>query len=70
MLKIKDDVDIKKMKDFYISDDEFDQLWSYKELLFDKDTRIILADQFMFLNGKRLDDLYDVIKDGLVEKVD
>ena len=70
MLKIKDDVDIKKMKDFYISDDEFDQLWSYKELLFDKDTRIILADQFMFLNGKRLDDLYDLIKDGLVEKVD
>ena len=70
MLKIKDDVDIKKMKDFYISDDEFDQLWSYKELLFDKDTRIILADQFMFLNGKRLDDLYDLIKDELVEKVD
>ena len=70
MLKIKDDVDIKKMKDFYISDDEFDQLWSYKELLFDKDTKIILADQFMFLNGKRLDDLYDLIKDGLVEKVD
>ena len=69
MLKIKDDVDIKKMKDFYISDDEFDQLWSYKELLFDKDTRIILADQFMFLNGKRLDDLYDLIKDGLVEKI-
>ena len=37
---------------------------------FDKDTRIILADQFMFLNGKRLDDLYDLIKDELVEKVD
>ena len=70
MLKIKDDVDIKKMKDFYISDDEFDQLWSYKELLFDKDTRIIPADQFMFLNCKKLDDLYDLIKDGLVEKVD
>jgi hypothetical protein len=70
MLKIKDNVDIKKIKDFYISDDEFDQLWSYKELLFDKDTRIILADQFMFLNGQRLDDLYDLIKDGLVEKID
>ena len=69
MLKIKDNVDLKEIG-CYISDDEFDQLWSYKELLFDKDERIILADQFGFLNGQRLDALYDLIKDGLVEKVE
>ena len=68
MLKIKDNVDLKEIG-CYISDDEFDQLWNYQELLFDKDTRIILADQFQFLNGQRLEALYDLIKDGLVEKV-
>ena len=69
MLKIKNNVDLKEIG-CDISDDEFDQIWCFGELLFDKDTRIILADQFMFLNGQRLDDLYDLIKADLVEKID
>lgn len=69
MLKIKDNVDLKELG-CDISDDEFDQLWSYKELLFDKDTRIILSSQFEFLKGMKLNALYDLIKDGLVEKVE
>ena len=40
-------------------------------VLFDKDTRIIFSNQFFNdLGDKRLNDLYDLIKDGLVEKVD
>lgn len=71
MLKIKDDVDFEDLKYCYISDDDFDQIWSYKELLFDKDTRIIFKDQFFNdLGGERLDDLYDLIKMDLVEKVE
>ena len=70
MLKIRDDIDLKELKHCYISDDDFDQIWSYKNVLFDKDTKIIFQDQFFNdLGGKRLDDLYDLIKDGLVEKV-
>ena len=70
MLKIKDNVDLKKLEHCYISDDEFDQIWSYKEVLFDKDTRVIFTNQFFNdLGEKRLDYLYDLIKDGLVEKV-
>ena len=71
MLKIKDNIDLKELKYCYISDDELDQIWSYKELLFDKDTRIIFKDQFFnHLGDERLDNLYDLIKDGLVEKVE
>lgn len=70
MLKIKDNVDLKEIG-CYISDDEFDQLWSYKELLFDKDTREIFQHQFFNDNSnKRLDCLYDLIKADLVEKVE
>lgn len=32
MLKIKDSVDLKEIG-CYISDDEFDQLWSYKRFI-------------------------------------
>lgn len=71
MLKIKDNVGLKELKYCYVSDDEFDQIWSYKNVLFDKDTRIIFTDQFFNdLGDKRLDDLYDLIKADLVEKVD
>lgn len=72
MLKIKDDVDLTE-KLFKKSDDEFDQIYSYGELLFDKDTRIIIETQFiccdLLLLEKRLNDLYDLIKADLVEKV-
>lgn len=71
MLKIKDNVDLKELEHCYISDDEFDQIWSYKEVLFDKDTRVIFTNQFFNdLGEKRLDYLYDLIKDGLVEKIE
>lgn len=70
MLKIKNNVDLKEIG-CHISDDDFDQIWSYKNVLFDKDTRIIFQNQFLNdWSGKRLDDLYDLIKDGLVVKVD
>ena len=72
MLKIIDNVDLTEAL-FKKSDDEFDQLWSYGELLFDKDTREISETQFICcdleLLGKRLNDLYDLTKAGLVEKV-
>ena len=67
MLKIKDSVDLETLEHCYISNDKFDQIWSCKEVLFDKDTRVILT--YQFLNEKRLDNLYDLIKAGLVEKV-
>jgi hypothetical protein len=70
MLKIRDEVDLKNRKYCYVSDDEFDQIWSFKNVLFDKDTRIIFPNQFFNdLGEKRLDDLYDLIKADLVEKV-
>ena len=71
MLKIKDNVDLKELEHCYISDDEFDQIWSYKEVLFDKDARVIFTNQFFNdLGEKRLDYLYDLIKADLVEKID
>lgn len=70
MLKIKDNIDLKELEHCYISDDEFDQLWGYKEVLFDKDTRVIDTNQFFNdLSDERLDNLYDLIKMDLVEKV-
>lgn len=70
MLKIKDNVDLKEIG-CDISDDEFDQLWAYDELLFDKDSRIIWSAQFMSdLVDRRLNNLYDLIKSDLVEKVE
>ena len=73
MLKIKDNVDLTE-KLFQKSDDEFDQIYSYGELLFDKDTRIISETQFiccdLWLLEKRLNDLYDLIKADMVEKID
>lgn len=73
MLKIKDNIDLSERL-FQKSDDEFDQIWSYGELLFDKDTREISETQFiccdLALLEKRLNDLYDLIKADLVEKVD
>ena len=71
MLKIRDDIDLKELEHCHMSDDEFDQIWSYKNVLFDKDTRVIFSNQFFNdLGDKRLDDLYDLIKADLVEKVE
>ncbi len=68
MLKIKDNVDLKELG---CDMDEEDFLWSYGELLFDKDTREIFPYQFLNDNSSiRLDLLYDLIKADLVEKVD
>ena len=67
MLKIKDNFDLKKLG---CDLDEEDFIWNFKELLFYKDTRIILSDQFFNSIGNiRLDILYDLINAGLVEKV-
>ena len=71
MLKIKENVDLTNREYCYTSEDEFDQIWSFKNVLFDKDTRIIYSNQFFNdLGEKRLDDLYDLIKADLIEKVD
>ncbi len=68
MLKIKDNVDLKELG---CDLDEEDFIWNFKELLFYKDTRIILSDQFFnSLGNIRLDILYDLIKADLVEKVE
>ena len=66
MLKIKDNVDLKKLG---CNMNNEDILWSYNELLFYRDTRIIFTQQFFNDNSnKRLDILYDLIKADLVEK--
>ena len=68
MLKIKDDVDLKKLG---CDMNEMDILWNYKELLFYRDTREIFSKQFFDDICKiRLDLLYDLIKADLIEKVD
>lgn len=70
-LRIKPNIDLKEI-DCDISGDEFDQIWCFGELLFDKDTRIISQTQFYvggYLTSKRLEKLYDLIKADLVEKV-
>lgn len=70
MLKIKDNVDLKEIG-CDISEDEFDQIWAYDELLFDKDTRRILENQFFSdVVDVRLENLYDLIQAGLVEKIE
>lgn len=69
MLKIKDNVDLRKLKRDTPKDD---LIWAYKELLFDRDTRIINQNQFCvggYLTATRLNNLYDLIKADLVEKV-
>jgi hypothetical protein len=70
MLKIKDNVDLRKLKCDTPKDDF---IWAYKELLFDRDTRIINQNQFYvggYLTATRLENLYDLIKADLVEKCD
>ena len=69
MLKIKDDVDLRKLNCDTPKDDF---IWSYKELLFDRDTRVILENQFGVGNALtkiRLVNLYELIQAGLVKEV-
>lgn len=69
MLKIKDNVDLRALNCDTPKDDF---IWSYKELLFDRDTRVILENQFGVgneLTKIRLENLYELIQAGLVEKV-
>ena len=71
MLKIKDNINLKEIG-CEISNDEFDQIWSYNELLFIKDTKEIPMTQFTNFNlcEKRICALYDLIKADLVEKIE
>ena len=69
MLKIKSNIDLKELKCDTPKDDF---IWAYKELLFDRDTRIINQNQFYvggYLTATRLENLYDLIKADLIEKV-
>lgn len=74
MLKIKDNVDLKELQNKYNleydSDTDYEGGWSYETL--DKDGVFIdLWDrQINGIDGTSLELLYDLIKDGLVEKVD
>lgn len=66
-LRIKSNVDLRKLNCDTPKDDF---IWSYKELLFDRDTRVILENQFGVGNDLtriRLENLYDLIKADLVE---
>lgn len=72
MFKIRDDANLDGAL-FKKSDDEFDQLWAYDELLFDKDTRIIPQTQFGiggYLTSKRLENFYELSKLDLLEIID
>ena len=73
MLKIRDGVDLKELEkygfDLEQTKDEFDQIYGFdKGLLFYKDSKIIILPWNN--QNTALDKLYDLIKDGLVEKVD
>lgn len=73
MLKIKDNVNLKELErygfDLEQTKDEFDQIYGFdKGLLFYKDSKIIILPWNN--QNTALDKLYDLIKDGLVEKVD
>ena len=73
MLKVKDNVDLKELEkygfDLEQTKDEFDQIYGFdKGLLFYKDSKIIILPWNN--QNTALDKLYDLIKDGLVEKVD
>ena len=73
MLKIKDNVDLKELEkygfDLEQTKDEFDQIWAFdSNLFFYKDSKSIMIPWNE--QEKCLDTLYDLIKDGLVEKVE
>lgn len=73
MLKIVDNIDLKELEkygfDLEQTKDEFDQIWGFdSNLLFYKDSKNIIIPWNE--QEKCLDTLYDLIKDGLVEKVE
>ena len=72
MLKIKDNVDLKELEKYGFDieqlKDEDDLIYGFdSNLLFYKDSRIIIITWNN--QDKCLNTLYDIIKDGLVEKV-
>lgn len=74
MLKLKDNVDLKKLEKFGFdlemnTEDEYDQLYCFDSgLMFDKDDKEIIVP--LFDKGNPLNTLYDLIKANLVEKVE
>jgi hypothetical protein len=83
MLKLKDNVDLKKLEKYgfkiskngyyYIIDDEEELLISAdKESIHYKQIRLYLGDEYYecFTGDDTFDKLYDLIKNDLVEKVD
>lgn len=73
MLKIKDNVDLKELKNkynlSYDNDSDYEGGWSY-ETLYKDGVFIDLWDrQINGIDATSLELLYDLIKDGLVEKV-
>lgn len=73
MLKIKDSVDLKELEKFGFdleqTKDEFDQIYGFdKGLLFYKDSRTIILPWNN--QDTALDDLYDLIKADMIEKIE
>lgn len=75
MLKIKDNVDLKELEKFGFKPDEYDLFYEYQ--LKSKCKDIIMINMrnknfgfYQTYNGKSYDILYDLIKAGLVEKVE
>lgn len=85
MFKVNDNVDLKKLEKygaiyvietkkyyFKINDSEYFEIPADKESKFYKQVRLYIEDEYYncWTSVNRFDKLYDLIKDGLVEKVD
>lgn len=75
MLKIKDNVDLKKLEKYYFVRDYFIDEWvyykEYKHYAYEESLIVYEKDREIQAKGIRLlDTLYDLIKADLVEKVD
>ena len=83
MLKIRDGVDLKVLekygaiyvtKEYYfkINDSEYLEIPANKESKFYKQVRLYIEDEYYncWTSVNSFDKLYDLIKDGLVEKVE
>ena len=87
MLKIKDNIDLEKLKDYgFVHDEEVhgrkvkikkmmsDKIFNTELVVIDLTTRqlrIFVDDEYYnnYTHGGTLDFIYDLIKDGIVEKV-
>lgn len=79
MLKIKDNVDLKELKKYgFIFKDALPNIcwkpkkgtWEVIEVKIDLNTRLINIQGFGDMFHTKEDTLYDLIKDGLVEKIE